>query len=98
MSKSSCIPMTFEIELDDIPVRAELEFYPGDPGKTYGPPEECWEPMDAGIDIQSVVNLLTGEEITNLTSEQAGRWTDAIFDKAADLWEESSISCWDGGI
>lgn len=97
MSKSSYTPMTFEIEIDDIPVRVELEFNPGDPGKTYGPPEECWEPTSSDIEIQSLVNLLTDEEIV-LTAEQDARWMDAIHDKAADLWEESSISSWDNTI
>lgn len=98
MSKSSYIPMTFELELDDIPVRVELEFYPGDPGKTYGPPEDCWEPVSADVEIQSVINLLTNEKITDPTREQADRWTDIIFEKAMDLWEESSISCWDNTV
>lgn len=91
MSKSSYIPMTFEIELDDIPVRVELEFYPGDPGRTYGPPEDCWEPTPSDLEVQSLVNLLTGEEIT-LTSEQAGRCWDTIFDKALDLWDNTIAS------
>ena len=96
-SSSSWIPMTFEIELDDIPLRVELEFYPGDPGKTYGPPEDCWEPVAPDIEIQSLLNLLTGEEVV-MTREQDARWVDAIYDKAAELWQESSISSWDNTI
>jgi len=43
--------MEIETRVAGIPCWARLTHYhPGDPGRTYGPPEDCWPPEPAEMD------------------------------------------------
>jgi len=52
---------TFDFEVymtiddEDFTVRGEAVFYPGSPGKTYGPPEKCYEAEPDELEITSEV-------------------------------------------
>ena len=43
---------TIETSVAGIPCQARMTYYaPADPGRTYGPPEDCWPPEPAVVDF-----------------------------------------------
>ena len=42
-------------EGNEIEVDVEFDYTPGDPGQLYGPPEDCWPPEPAEVEICDVI-------------------------------------------
>jgi len=63
-------------------VVCEFDYSPGDPGRTYGPPEKCYPPEPAELDITAVQNL-AGDDITDQVSvEELEKLSERIYDNA----------------
>jgi len=41
----------------EIEVDVEFDYTPGDPGQLYGPPENCWPPEPAEVEICDVIYI-----------------------------------------
>lgn len=73
-----------------------LNYYPANPGKIYGPPENCYPPEPAEVDILSV--RLKGEKKTNT---KLSDWlrdelmeTDECYDELCLLAEPEEPDYW----
>ena len=85
--KSSTHTIKSYVQIGDDEHDCEVKFtaYPGDPGRTYGPPEFCYPPEPAEVEILSVmvglddrINDLTYEA----TQELESRILEDLFDQA----------------
>lgn len=62
----------------EVGVHADVDFRPGVPAKTYGPPENCWPAEPAEIEINGVTLFDASDRKTPL---ECPRWLhDAIVD------------------
>jgi hypothetical protein len=55
---------------------------PGHPGQLSGPPEKCWPPEPAEVEVISVAEELTGESRPDLIREAEG--DDVLCDAAVE--------------
>jgi len=62
-----------------------FDYYPGDPGRTYGPPENCYPPEPDEIEILSV--KINDEEV-ELTEDELEKLEDRIYNDAGDLYAQ----------
>jgi hypothetical protein len=68
---------------EDTCVTVHYTYSPGDSGNTWGPPEKCWPPEPAELDITKV--MLGPHDITQFLSEaDLGILCDRIEDKAGE--------------
>jgi len=75
-------------------VVCEFDFSPGDPGRTYGPPEKCYPPEPDELDITEVQNL-AGDDITDQISvEELEKLTERIYDNS-EVWYPQAQREWD---
>ena len=59
-------------------------YYPGDPGRLFGPPERCYPPEPAEIEVERVMH--GGEDITAVLSVSfLDRCTDELMARFADI-------------
>ncbi len=52
-------------------------FYPGSPGKLYGPPEDCEEPYSSTMDIPDKCHVCG----TEFTSDDKERWLEQLEER-----------------
>ena len=71
---------TIETSVAGIPCQARMTYYvPADPGRVYGPPENCWPPEPAVVDFDVLdrrgraapwlERKLTGDDIARIEGE-----------------------------
>ena len=89
--------MFLTIEVDGVPMRAELNYWPFRPGKISGPPEECYPDEDEEIEILSlrVGGSESPVDISPLLNNfETYRVEDAIR-KTLDKMQEEFASDWE---
>jgi hypothetical protein len=82
----------------EIDIKVEFEFTAGDPGKTWGDPENCWPPEPDRIDIISVTGLESGvccmdvlrREVVPLRYPWPGRTHETLLSKLTDEMAEAA--------
>lgn len=75
------ISTTFSIERGEDVIELTLvgDFMPGHPGRTYGPPEDCFPPEEAEAEVDDI--LFNGKSWDGkLTPEELKEATDALLD------------------
>lgn len=82
------------IDDEDFTVRGEATYYPGRPGKYYGPPEQCYEDEPAEVDIESEtwyypdVSLGVAALPRELTGYENDKFYEKVFDYCASKYED----------
>lgn len=84
-----------EMELDGVPylVKGEMSYYPGDPGRLYGRPENCYPPEPDEIDIVSERwyadpnGLEPIEKPRELTEEEDERFYEMVIEDAREDYQ-----------
>jgi hypothetical protein len=78
------IPITVDINVLGLDLTATAYYHPGDPGRLSGPPEKCYPPEPAEVEV---VKLFCGkyDMCVLLESDVA----DEICDKCIEVIEES---------
>lgn len=77
-------------EGEELDLELSGSYYPGDPGKTYGPPEDCYPPEPAELDDFCAIANLDGHrvDITDwLTKEAANRLEDELMESVSDDYD-----------
>lgn len=93
MKKSSTVTVYFyeeDFDLEkEIEYEVEASFYPGSPGKTWGPPEKCYPPEAADIDIISVYNCTLNRDEPEMVKRfnETGELNEEIETKAREMEE-----------
>jgi hypothetical protein len=86
---------TLSIEIGGQDLEVELDYSPGDPGRTSGPPEKCYPPEDPSIDITKV-KLIIGFQ--HIEGGKRVRQLIDITDLYAELEEDFATieeTCWE---
>lgn len=79
--------LTFSLFYDDIEFRVSGTYYPGDPGQTLGPPENCWPPEPDAFETDDLmigdveVSLVIAPPILEKLDEMAR-------EKAAEIYHD----------
>ena len=86
----------------DVEYRVVGNYSPGDPGKTYGPPENCYPPESAEVEITDVFELEgktstridIGDFLESLTDEQDSQLQEQLImqgeEYGSDLEDEAA--------
>jgi hypothetical protein len=75
---------------EEFDVTFKVNYFPGDPGRTYGPPENCYPPEPADVEVLSA--WMTSQPAHLLAQENFADWDsvyDAICEQADTLYTES---------
>lgn len=62
---------------EGITVRATADYYPSDPGRLYGPMEDCYPPTDAEAELYG---FMVGSAPYTPTEEEIETWTTDILE------------------
>jgi hypothetical protein len=74
-----------ELSLDDATVQVEFQYRAGSPGRTDGPPENCYESEPAEVDIcQALINGVWINPCDVLSQDVLDRWAEKIEEAAVD--------------
>ena len=69
-------------DLFEVQLEIEFDYTPGDPGNIYGPPERCWPPEPAEVEVTEV-NVLSIKRY-----DEAGNESELeLTDEAKSYWE-----------
>lgn len=71
-----------ELDGNEVDCRVEFTYYPGDPGRLSGPPEDCYPPEPPEFEICRV--LVDGNDVIELLDEAA---LDALALRIEDGYE-----------
>lgn len=84
-------PLRFDTVVDlagqETEVRVEYRYYPGSPGKTYGPPENCYPSESDDADIEAVYR--TGDPSkTDIGKQLTEKQMEDLLDEACERGSE----------
>jgi hypothetical protein len=69
MSRPVTVYLSRETEDDEVEIVVSCRVHPGDPGRTYGEPSDCYPPEPAEVDI---VSATLGGVAVDLTPREEG--------------------------
>lgn len=76
---------TFENDMGQ-EIKAKVDYYHGSPGKLYGPPEKCYPPEPAEVEIYDCT--IGGFEYVP-TDEELQEWTNQVLENPFDFFMEN---------
>lgn len=81
------VEATITIDRDDeeITLTVEGSYTPGDPGNTWGLPEDCWPPEPAEAEVHKILNS-EGKPFEPLSPEEEK----AVYEKAREALSEAA--------
>ena len=76
--------------LGDTEVPVEFEYSAGSPGRTYGPPEDCYESEPEEVNLLGV--FINGQwiDVDVIAEDVRDRWVQAVIDKAQENRESDA--------
>lgn len=80
-TKNRSFETTVELEGNEVEVTVEYSYSPGTPGKTYGPPENCYPPEGPEVEILAV--YLTDDKTETDLSSKLSKETNAQLEEQA---------------
>jgi hypothetical protein len=85
-----------EVSLEEATVFVEYEYRPGDPGRTYGPPEKCYEGWPAEVEILKMhVNGTWIYAADVLPVSVLDKWAEQIEEQITAADEAAMESYWE---
>ena len=87
MPKKLTVDVAMKLDGEYYEAEVTGDFYPGAPGRTYGPPEDCFPPDPSEFDIIDLDWL--DKPHRELTAEEWGKLCTLAHDKAADEYADS---------
>lgn len=110
----STMPWTLDRDEEGIDITVWYEVEPYDPGRTSGPPEDCYPPEGGGITDMRVTKAGTDDEVeitdderkqiedhiylTHDYNERSGYDPDRAYDEMRDDQMSGRRDDWDGGF
>ncbi|MCP4230972.1 MAG: hypothetical protein GY771_12615 [bacterium] len=76
--------MKMKIDSDYFGMTIEFSYYPGDPGKTYGRPEDCYPPEPAEVEIENISFRSIDIPLANFNEDELDKLNDLCTDAAID--------------
>ncbi len=76
--------MKMQIDSYNFGITIEFSFYPGDPGKTYGRPEDCYPPEPAEVEIENISFRSIDIPLSKFSEDELGELNDLCADAAID--------------
>jgi hypothetical protein len=80
--------------LDNIDVRVEYEFEPGQRGRLYGPPEDCYEEIAPEVTVLTVFLNGAWVDAESLAPAVLEKWRETILEAQAEL----TLECAEGFV
>lgn len=76
-----------EFEGKEVEVEVEYRYNPGMPGKTYGPPEDCYPDEPAECEVEQI--FLKGDATkTDIMPKMTTEQIESVFEQACSVGEE----------
>ena len=100
-TKSRSFETVVELEGKEVEVTAEYTYSPGMPGKTSGPPENCYpdEPAECEVEViyltadktkTDIMSKLATEQIENVFEEACGRGASSLSEDYEAAMEDNA--------
>lgn len=88
-----------EVEVDGNPVEVTVvySYSPGSPGKTYGPPENCYPPEGPDVDIESI--FLTDDKTeTDISEKLSKKQMESLIEQCCEAGEEAEHDAYEAAM
>jgi hypothetical protein len=93
-TKSRTFEATVELGEVEVEVTVEYHYSPGSPGKTYGPPENCYPPEEAEAEVEQVY-LTSDETKTDIMPQLTAAVIEMLFEQACEAGEDDDADAYE---
>jgi hypothetical protein len=93
-TKSRSFETVVELDGKEVEVTAEYSYSPGSPGKTYGPPENCYPPEGAEAEVE-IVYLTDDKTKTDIMPRLSTEIIESLFEQACEEGEEGDADAYE---
>lgn len=93
----SSFETTIELDENEVEVTVVYNWSPGSPGKTYGPPEDCYPPEGPEVEVEAVFRSDDKTE-TDISSKLSKETMQHLEDQCAEAGEEAANDAYEAAM